>query len=162
MKKDYHKTTSNYSNRTVDMLLLQFVSEPAADILVHPDVSNVPRIVTGIEKLVQRYALLFLTQVGTVKNSDTEGTDFLSLLGSGNIYDDNTLKAESSAANDAVSRQIKTEDKYLDTPDDEALEHSEITDTELNRATSTVHVTASITSVAGETYVYTMPLTTGV
>lgn len=162
MTKNYHKTTYDYSNRTVDLLLLQFVHEPGDEQIVRPDVSKQPRIVAGIEKLVQRYALLFLTQVGTVKNKDNEGTRFLSLLGSGHIYDDNTLRSAAAAANDSVLRQIQSEDRTLDTPDDEALRRSEIYETAIDRASATVYVTVLITSVAGETYKYTTPLTTGV
>ena len=162
MKKDYHKTTCDYSGRTVDMLLLQFVKEPVDEVIVKPDVSKSPMITTGVEKLVQRYAILFLTQLGTVKNCENEGTEFLTLLGSGKIYDINTLRSAAAAANATVLRQIKSEDKYLDTDDDEALEYSEITETSIDRSTATVFVTVKITSVAGETYTYTTPLMTGV
>lgn len=162
MAKNFHKTTTEYTGRTVDMLLLQFVMSPVTEAAVTPDVSKYPRIATGIEKLVQRYALLFLTQMGTVKNSEGTGTEFMTLLGAGNIYDNSTLRAAASAANRQVSSQIKTEDRMLDTADDEALDTSEITETSIDRRTATVTVTVSITSAAGEKYVYTMPLKTGV
>jgi hypothetical protein len=125
-------------------------------------VSKTPRIVTGIEKLVQRYALLFLTQTGSVKNSESEGTDFMGLLGTGHIYDDNTLTAAAAAANRTVMTQIKTEDSLLNTADDEALDVSNVIDTSTDRRTATVTVTVEIVSVAGDRYVYTMPLETGV
>lgn len=158
----YHKSTTNYSNRTVDLLLLQLVEEPKADAIVHPDVSNQPHMTTGIEKLVQRFTLLFLTQVGTIKNCEDEGTEFLSALGSGNIYDINTLRAAASAANKAVFTQIRNEDIDLDTPDDELLESSVISDLELDRSKATVYVTITLTTAAGEKYTYTTPVTTGV
>lgn len=162
MKKVHHDSTTNYSGRTVDLLLLQFVSQPGSDIKVTPDVSKSPRMATGIEKLVQRYAHLFLTQVGTVKHCDTEGTEFMSSLGTGQIYDENTLRSSAAAANKAVFNQIRTEDRALETADDEALLSSEITNLELNRRTATVSVTVTITSMAGDTYVYTTPISSGV
>jgi len=158
----YHDSTTNYSGRTVDLLLLQFVGTPQADVRVRPDAANVPRMTTGIEKLVQRFAQLFLTQVGTVRNRDTEGTDFMSLLGSGHIYDDNTLRSAAAAANKAVFNQMRTEDLVLNTPDDEMLESSTITDLSMDRSTATVSVTFALTTAAGDKYVYTIPVETGV
>lgn len=160
--KTYHDSTTNYSGRTVDLLLLQFVDQPKSDVKVKPDVSKSPRMVTGIEKLVQRYALLFLTQVGSVKNCPNEGTEFMNRLGSGHIYDDNTLRSNAALANKTVFNLIRVEDKALDTADDEALLSSEITDLSMDRSTATVYVTVAITSVAGEKYVYTTPLSSGV
>ena len=158
----YHKSTTDYSNRTVDLLLLQLVEQPQADVIVRPDVSLVPHMTTGIEKLVQRFTLLFLTQLGTIKNCENEGTEFLSALISGNIYDLNTLKAAASAANKAVATQIAAEDEDLDTPDDERLESSVVSDLGMDRANATVYVTVTLTTAAGETYKYTTPVTTGV
>ena len=158
----YHDSTTNYSGRTVDLLLLQFVGVPQADVHVHPDVANVPRMTTGIEKLAQRFAQLFLTQAGTVKNRDTEGTDFMTLLGSGRIYDDNTLRSAAAAANKAVFNQMRTEDLALNTPDDEMLASSTITELKLDRSTATVSVTFALVTAAGDKYVYTIPVETGV
>lgn len=162
MNRRYHSVTTDYTGRTVDMLLLQFVSAPEADILVRPDVSRDPRMTTGVEKLAQRYALLFLTQVGTVKNRESEGSNFLGLLGAGQIYDENTLRSAAAAANKTVSTQIKVADRNLGTADDEALDTADVTDTSVDRATASVSVTVAITTVAGERYVYTIPLATGV
>lgn len=158
----YHKSTTDYTGRKVDLLMLQFVKKPGSDIIVRPDVSKSPRIVTGIEKLVQRFATLFLTQVGTVNNSETEGTDFMTLLGAGQIYDESTLRTAAASANKSTYNQIRTEDRLHDTPDDEAIDSSTVTETEVDRSTATVYVTIEIVSVAGEKYVYTTPLTTGV
>lgn len=160
--KVYHEATTNYSGRTVDMLLLQFVDIPQADVQVRPDVSRSPRMTTGIEKLVQRFAYLFLTQVGTVRNRNTEGTEFMSLLGSGHIYDENTLRSAAASAGKAVYNQIRTEDRSLDTPDDEALESATVTGLVLDRSKATVSVTFLIRTVSGDTYKYTIPVSTGV
>lgn len=158
----YHDSTTNYSGRTVDMLLLQFVPEPAADLPVKPDVSKYPRMTTGIEKLVQRFAQLFLTQVGSVMNMESEGTEFMNLLGTGHIYDESTLRAAAAAANKAVFSQIRTEDLGLSTPDDEMLVESTVKDISLDRARATVSVTFALTTASGDKYVYTVPVATGV
>lgn len=152
----------DYSGRTVDLLLLKTVIRPVSETVVCPNVANVPRAATGIEKLVQRYALLFLTQIGTVELSPDEGSEFMRSLGKGMIYDENTLKAEAAKANSLVTRQIKREDANLETTDDEALESATITDLRLDRATQSVLVQVTIVTRAGESYTYITPITIGV
>lgn len=151
----------DYSGRTVDLLLLKTVLQPENK-QVDPNVARTPMSVTGIEKLVQRYALLFLTEVGSVRNSIAEGTEFLQALGRGRIYDENTLSAQAELANKNVFRQITQEDADLDTADDERLSNSTIKELKLDRATATVFVTVRIESAAGESFTYTTPIRMGV
>lgn len=158
----YHPSKIDYNNRTVDLLLLKTVFSPVSDKIVDPDVSSEPMMVTGIEKLVQRFTLLFLTQLGTVRNSEREGTEFMSNLGSGRIYDESTLRSAASAANNAAMSQIRSEDARLGTPDDEALERSVVIDAKLDRGSSTVSLTIGITTVSGDTYTYITPIKAGV
>ena len=152
----------DYSGRTVDLLLLKSVIHPTSDIIVSTDVASSPMIVTGIEKLVQRYALLFLTQMGTVRNRQDEGSEFMTSLGRGVIYDENTLRAEAAKANSVVSRQIRLEDSDLDTPDDEALDSSTVTDIRLNRTERSVTVQVNIVTRSGDSYTYITPIAIGV
>ena len=56
--------TTNYDNRLVDVELLQSIVVPGAIQRVHvTSVGQDPKIVAGIEKAVQRYAVLLLTSV---------------------------------------------------------------------------------------------------
>lgn len=157
----FHKDVINYSGRTVDLLLLQFIQAPVADKIVTPDVTNIPRMATGIEKMAQRFALVFLTQLGTVRHRETEGTKLLDAIGLGRVYDESTLRAEAESANRLTREQIRKEDITMDTPDDEALKSSSVIDLDLNRATATVFITISLTSEAGDTYTYITPISTG-
>ena len=152
----------DYSRRTVDLLLLKTVTRPVSETVVDPNVADVPMAVTGIEKLVQRYALLFLTQIGTVEGSPDEGSEFMRSLGRGMIYDESTLKAEAAKANSLVTRQIRREDAELETADDEALESATITDLKLDRFTKSVVVQVTIVTRAGSSYTYITPITIGV
>lgn len=151
----------DYSDRTVDLLLLQFVKSPTVDAIVKPDVSLTPRMATGIEKLVQRYAQLFLTNIGSVVNRESYGTEFLEKLGRGRIYDDGTLRAQANAANLSVVTQIKSSDSVLETKADEALKGAEVVGVSTDRTTATVTVSVKITSEAGESYTYVTPIATG-
>jgi hypothetical protein len=61
-----------------------------------------------------------------------------------------------------VFNQIRTEDLLLDTPDDEMLVESTIKSLGMDRAKATVSVTFALTTAAGDKYVYTVPVATGV
>ena len=158
----YRESKIDYSGRTSDILLLKTVLKPVSDRIVTPDVSGTPMLTTGIEKLVQRYGILFLTGLGSVRNSESEGTEFIESLGKGRIYDENTLKAAALMANKAVIRQIQQEDAVLETPDDEYLDDAEITELSIDRSTSTVTVKVEITARSGRKFVYITPISTGV
>lgn len=151
----------DYAGRTVDLLLLKTVIRPF-DQRVAPVVTEVPMLVSGIEKLVQRYALLFLTELGSVMNSPDEGTEFLTYLSHGKIYDESSLKSSAARADNRASRQIKQEDSALETPDDEALASSEIMNVSFDRTRASVTVTVRITTLAGESYTYVTPISMGV
>lgn len=152
----------DYAGRTVDLLLLKTVIRPVSETTVSPNADSTPMTVTGIEKLVQRYALLFLTQLGTVGQSPDEGSEFMKSLGRGMIYDENTLKAEAAKANAMVVRQIRREDTSLETADDEALDTASVTDLQLDRATRSVTVQVTVTTKAGDSYTYITPIAIGV
>ena len=157
----YAKTTHSYSGRTVDMLLLKTVDRPVASKKVSPDVSGNIMAVSGIEKLVQRFALLFLTINGSVGLS-SEGTDIVGDMANGMIYDEATLRASAVSSADEVSRQIKEADASEDTPDDEALDTADVIDLSIDRISSTAFVTVFITTLAGTSYTYVAPVSTGV
>lgn len=157
----FHPSTTSYSGRSVDLLLLKYVRSPGAETAVFPDVSSSPMMVSGIEKLAQRFALLFLTVSGSVESS-SEGTELMGQLSRGEIFDESALRSAACAANASVSRQIKDEDAELDTPDDEALDSSEVVEVSIDRATASVSITVSLVSKSGDVYVYVTPIQTGI
>lgn len=156
-------STTDYSNRTVDLLLLQFIAHPTLAQKVTPDVTNIPRIVTGLEKLVQRYALLFLTKRGSVKNCEQEGTDIVHAVIAGKVYNDSILRTYANQANMWVTNLIKSEDSSIpDTPLDEQLKSTSVIETRLDKQQGKAFVSIKITSKANEEYIYVTPLAIGV
>lgn len=153
----------DYSGRTVDLLLLKTVLDaPVAMKRVDVDVSGTPMIVTGVEKLVQRYALLFLTALGSVKFASDRGTNMIPMVGSGLVYDMATLEAAAAEANMMARNKIADGDADEDTPDDELLTNSEIEDLEFSRLESKVKVSVRLTTAAGQSYLYIIPVAVGV
>ena len=156
----------NYAGRTVDLLLLKTVLDvPAVNQRVQVDVSDGtddPRIVTGIEKLVQRYALLFLNAMGSTKFRPDHGTNLIPRAAKGLIYSLATLESAAAEANLFASRQIRLADDGDDIPDDEHLVASEITDLVFVRTAAKVKISIRLTTAAGQSYVYIIPVNMGI
>lgn len=160
------KTGNNkvdYSGRTVDLLLLKTVlSVPVVNKRVGLDVSDNPMIVAGVEKMVQRYAIAFMNALGSTKFMPDHGTNIIPHVVSGRVYDMATLEMEAAEANLLAMGQVTAADDGEDTPDDERLVSSEVVDLEYSRGESRVKISVKLTTAAGSSYVYIIPVGVGV
>lgn len=156
----------DYAGRTVDLLLLKTVLDiPVVNKRVELDVSNVsgePMIVTGVEKLVQRYALSFVNAIGSTKFRPNHGTGIVPNVGSGRVYDMSSLEAAAAEADLVARTQVRAGDVDEDTPDDERLESSEVYGLEFVRSRAAVRISVRLTTAAGESYTYIIPVAIGV
>lgn len=153
----------DYAGRTVDLLLLKTVLDAPVELKrVDVNVSGTPMIVTGIEKLVQRYALLFLTALGSVKFAEGRGTNIIPRVASGRVYDMATLETAAAEANMMARTRIASGDAGEDTPDDERLINSVVEKLEFSRQESRVRISVRLTTAAGQTYLYVIPVAVGV
>lgn len=156
----------DYSGRTVDLLLLKTVmAVPVVNKRVGLDVSNVvdePMIVAGVEKMAQRYALAFINAMGSTKFRPDHGTEIVPRVAAGMVYSMATLESAAAEANLLAGRQIMLADENEDTPDDERLVASDVTDLEFSRERSMVKISVRLTTAAGDSYVYIIPVGVGV
>lgn len=161
----------DYAGRTVDLLLLKTILDvPVAMKRMGIDVSNVsgePMIVSGVEKMVQRFALTFITAMGSVKFRPDHGTRITPDVAQGRIYNMSSLRASAAEANMLARVQIRTDDEAMaeageDTPDDERLVDSEVVDLEFSREKAKAMVSIRLTSAAGSSYTYIIPVAIGV
>lgn len=156
----------DYAGRTVDLLLLKTVLDvPAVNKRVGIDVSNVvgePMIVSGVEKMVQRYALAFINAIGSTKFMPDHGTNIVPDVAAGRVYSMATLESAAAEANLLAGRQISMADYGEDTPDDERLVASNIIDLEFSREKASVMISVKLTTAAGKSYVYIIPVAAGV
>lgn len=153
----------DYAGRTVDLLLLKTVEAvPVVNKRVGIDVSDDPMIVTGVEKMVQRYAVLFINAAGTTMFRSLHGTDLVPRVSSGKVYNLATLETAAALANMDASRNMAIADASEDTQDDERLVDSEVVKVEFSRAKASVMVSVRLTTAAGKSYVYIIPVGVGV
>ena len=153
----------DYAGRTVDLLLLKTVFDvPVVNKRVDIDIENDPMIVSGVEKMVQRYFNLFITALGSVKFRPDHGTRLVPKVETGWVYNMSTLETTAAEANLMAQNQMKDADDGLDTPDDEKLASSTIIRLEFSRERATVLISVRLTTEAGKSYVYVIPVGIGV
>ena len=154
----------NYADRQVDVELLQSIPQPVELKRVYTNFIHGPsKIVTGIQKAVQRYALLLLTTVKDVNFDQRQGTNFLRPILSGNIQNRGAFQSLFVLANADVRNQLRAEDAdtdlYGSIPDDERITNSALLDFDIDFNTATVTLRVGLTTAAGDTYTFIVPVT---
>lgn len=86
---------------------------------------NSGRICTGIQKLSQRWALEFLTEIGSMPYRPDRGCDFMALVRRGRFRTQADIIGAFNASALLVSRNLRNEETD-DMPDDERLDAAEL------------------------------------
>ncbi len=159
----FYPTTIDYSNRQVDVELLQHVPEPTALIQVTLALSHdTPKMVTGIAKLAQRYALLILTTVGEIQFDKNQGTYLLSSIAGARVQNRGQLQVAFASANANVLNQMRgddsNEDLYGEIPTDEAIRTAQLLDFDIDFQQSVVYLRVYLVSRAGTSVTYVVPI----
>lgn len=151
--------STNYADRTVDLFIFQGAL-PAGDQLIHPGFGeDSGEVTTGIQKLMQKWAILFLTETGSLEYHPDLGTRFLTLASQGAIRDLETARSEFRLGAKRVSNiLIALQTANPDTPTDERLEKAELIATNLDKAQGLLTMTVNITSEAGSDHDIILPV----
>ena len=157
-------TTTDYSGRQVDIELLQSVQQLVSPQRVHVSFTSEPvRITAGVEKLVQRYALLFLSAVEQVHFDTEQGTEFMIGVTAGYATTGGSVNRMFALANIRVRDQLLEEIEDTDTfganQDDEVFSSAELLDFDVDFQSSTLYLQILITTAAGETIEFLLPVT---
>jgi len=156
--------TYDYSDRLVDVELLQTVQRPTQS--VQPLQINITfgqRVVTGMQKLVQRYIVLLLTELEDVHFAPEQGTSFWTDMLRGAANNAGQVELAFAFANvDAIS-QLKLEEASVSTfgaiPDDERVDRVQLLSFTVDQATGVLDLQIEITNKTGDAYVYVVPVT---
>lgn len=70
-------STTNYYNRSVDLCIFQGIKDSRPVIVNQTLFDNGGYVCTGIQKLIQRWVIKFLTPIGSMKFHPDWGTSFL-------------------------------------------------------------------------------------
>lgn len=154
----------DYSRRQVDVELLQSVAAPVSEQrVVLSNVSSTPKIVTGIEKAVQRYAVLILTTIGEVHFDPATGSELVSSILNSGVHDRGYLGHLFGMANAQALRLLAADDddpRFGGTPDDERIQSGSLEDVVIDYVSGTVSLTVLLTTAADTQFSFIVPIGT--
>ena len=152
----------DYTGRSVDLLIFQGVAELGKNEIV-PAWGDVGYLCTGVQKVVQTWTVLFLTERSTVLNDPGRGTDFLQAVRSGRIQVEEDVPAEFSMAADRISRLMDQDAANAgDLPDDERLDFAALLEYRIDRLASYLYLKIRILTIAGEERTIFLPVSTAI
>jgi hypothetical protein len=160
------QTTKSYADRQLDIEALKHVDKMLRKQRVFPDVHSTPRIVSGIEKAVQRYAKLFLTEIGSIKAAPQIGSTLLSRVLNGMVANEAELGFLYAIANSNALKAIRADDSetglYGKIPPDERIVSTRLVDISIDYKTYTAKVHVFITTAAGDSFTFIIPVSAGI
>jgi len=152
-------TVADYANRKYDYLAFRNVSATGQAqlglALYDGDTSG--QICTGIQKLAQRWALEFLTELGSMRGLPTRGSTFMALVRRGALRTRSDVIAAFNTENMYITRNLLLEE-YTGMPDDERFAAADLTSVALLPGYMNLHV--MITSRAGLSRAVILPIET--
>ena len=116
-------------------------------------------ICTGIQKTVQKWLVIFLTQRGSVRYRPLRGTDFPSAIVNGSVRTDADLVTAFSIAADQVTEQLAAESLPTDPLDEQFVSATLISASVVGNGTATLSV--KITTAAGQARTVVFPVGVG-
>ena len=151
--------STDFTGRTVDLLIFQGVQE-FGNQPITTGWGIAGQLCTGIQKVAQSWAILFLTDRGTVLYEPTRGSGFLNAVRSGRIQVDEDIPAEFAIASAQVARTMALDASNSDVAleDDETLDRAELLDYDLERNTSLLRLKVRLHSLAGDSREIFLPI----
>lgn len=150
---------ADYASRKYDYLAFRNVTAQGdAQLgLALYDTDTSGQICTGIQKLAQRWALEFLTEIGTMTGLPNRGSDFMSLMRRGVLRDQSDVLAAFATTNLFITRNLRNEE-YAGMPDDERFDTADLTSVAI--FPGYMKLTVMISSRAGDSRAVILPVET--
>lgn len=121
-------TSINYSGKKIDLHIMQGVKAPLTTDIA-PSFGTISNYCTGVQKLIQRYMIMLLTELGTQETYPDFGSDFLTkLTSSSSVFNISDIQHIFAFANDKVSNEIIAYQIDNVLPEDEQLNVASLID----------------------------------
>jgi len=157
MTKLLSASVRDYAGRTVDLLAFDGAKASGEakliPALVLPKQSGA--LITGIQKLVQRFLLELLTERGSLEYQPTRGTFFLTRIRAGIVRTSQDLFSEFTIAEVELKNSLMLEESNTD-PSDERYLEARLLSASLFGDQATLNI--QVTSRAGESRTVIYPL----
>ena len=148
--------STNYYNRSIDLSIFQGIKSSGAVTVEQSLFNSGGEVCTGIQKLIQRWLIAFLTPKGTMKYHPEWGTDFLVNVGS--LTNEVDAEIEFYMCNSDACDQLKSEDENDGTvKEDEQLESVKLNGIVVSSTGFSLNI--KLTSLAGESAPLILPIT---
>ena len=152
----------DYTGRTVDLFIFQDLKS-SGEALIDIGFGEGPgQIITGIQKLVQKWTTLFLTDTGTKLYNPTEGTNFLTDVRLGNIRIESDLVASFNDAAFQIAEVLSQDPDIDQLQADEKLQEANLVDFNIDTASSTILLRVQIVSQAGSSREVKLPISVAI
>jgi hypothetical protein len=155
----------DYTGRLMDLFIFQG-AKPKGDQLILPgfDGDSGGKVTSGIQKMAQTWAILFLTELGSIPYSPEVGSSFVSNLRLGLIRDESDVQTEFGLAAAQVADQLAlvTQAAEVTPPDDETLSSAELARFTVNDNTGTLTLYVRLTSQAGTKHDILLPVSVAI
>lgn len=155
-------TTAQYTGRTVDLLLFDGATATReaelTPALVQPGQSGA--LIAGVEKLVQRFLLELLTEIGSLHYDPTRGTTFISQIRAGTVQTSQDLFMAFSSSELILRNSLRLEEDSETDPADERYQSSELLSATLSG--DRAQLSFRLISLAGTARTVLYPLRTSI
>jgi hypothetical protein len=151
--------SSDYTGRAKDISILQYPDAALIDAQeVLPQFGNNARFCTGIQKILQKYAIILLTNITSQPDYPAFGTDFFYTLQGGISPVDRVMASQifTLASFAAVSELRKYQTNHPELPDDEKIVRAELLDLDLYGGY--VGFSVKVVTAAGDDVNFVIPL----
>lgn len=150
--------STNYSGRLVDLFIAQGAKPVGDQKISYGFGEDGGEVTTGIQKLAQTWAMLFLTELGSVPYHPALGTSFLPNVRFKRIKDDTDVRTQFAQAAQAIKSQLDLVADQVDQPADEQLRSADLTNVNLDKAAGVLNITVTLTSQAAGSTVVILPV----
>jgi hypothetical protein len=159
-------TTTDTTDRALDLAVLFQIDSintvPKRMSLTVAGDDNTPYFITGLQKLVQRYVILFMTALNSNEYEPTAGTTLIQQYLRSAVTRRSQIVHLFHLSNAQVSDQIRREDESsafgATPPLDEQLASAQLVSFAIDTGTATVRLRVKLTSQAGDTAVFVLPV----
>lgn len=150
--------STDYSNRKIDIHIFQGVKAPNASDIT-PSFGKISNFCTGLQKLIQRYTIAILTELGSQSMYPTFGTSFItSLTSKTRLYNQADIYPIFNKANaKVVSEFFNYDQANPGAPDDERLSGARIKKIDLTKA-GRVELTVQLETYGASPTTFILPL----
>ncbi len=152
--------TADYKGRQTDIQVLN-VTPVDGVIPVTLSITESVKKLTGVQKAIQRWCVLVLSELGTVKFAESQGAVLSRLILGGSVSSTSQLQHLLHVASADAIEAMQADDKmelFGTQPLDEKIVSVEFEGIEIDYTTKTAYATASILTEAGAGTTFVLPI----